>query len=233
MNELLKNHRQVISRIKAACTRNGRAVMPLLLAVSKKHKVDKIKYLTGIGQRDFGESYVQEAIKKIIELEQLSVDSSLIWHFIGPIQSNKAKQIATYFSWVHSVDRLKILGMLDQYRQSGMNIGAPLNVLLQLKIGDEASKSGASREEVLNMAAASQKMKNLMLRGVMCIPPRSTDFVVQSTYFRQAKDLYDELVKRYSSVDTLSMGMSNDLEAAIYSGSTMVRVGTDIFGVRG
>ncbi len=225
MGDLICRYEQVKLRIKKAVDQVAGRQRPLLLAVSKKHGLDKIQQLVAAGQQDFGESYVQEGIAKIGQLQDLA----LIWHFIGPIQSNKAKQIAAHFAWVHSVDRLKVLKLLNQHRP---NTAAPLNVLLQIKIGDEANKSGASYAEVMQLAAQAQQLEAINLRGLMCIPPASDDFEVQCQYLQQAKDVFDELAAKYPSVDTLSMGMSGDLAAAIHTGTTLVRVGTDIFGAR-
>jgi len=225
MSDLLDRYEQVKQRIKVAAEQVGGCARPDLLAVSKKHEVAKIKLLAAVGQRDFAESYVQEGIEKINQLRELS----LIWHFIGPIQSNKAKQIALNFDWVHSVDRLKVLKLLNQPRPVDQ---PPLNVLLQIKIGGELSKSGAGSDEILNLAAVTRQFEHIILRGLMCIPPASDDFNVQSKYFQQAKAVFDQLADTYDTVDTLSMGMSGDLEAAIQTGSTVVRIGTDIFGPR-
>jgi len=225
MNDLLNRYRQVKLRIKTAAEQIKGGAAPELLAVSKKHSVDKIKILAAEGQRSFGESYVQEGVAKIKELCGLSLD----WHFIGPIQSNKTKLIAENFDWVHSIDRIKVLRLLNQYRPDSQG---PLNVLLQLKIGDELNKSGAVYDEVLTLADALSQFENITFRGVMCIPPPSDDFEVQCNYFSQTKVVFAELVEKYASVDTLSMGMSNDLEAAVQSDSTLLRIGTDIFGQR-
>jgi pyridoxal phosphate enzyme (YggS family) len=225
MSELSNRYEQVKLRIKTATQQVKGQVSPVLLAVSKKHGVDKIKALAAAGQRDFGESYVQEGIEKISQLKDLS----LVWHFIGPIQSNKAKQIAEHFDWVHSVDRLKVLKLLNQHRPDDL---PPLNLLLQLKVGDEESKSGASYDEVMELAKIVESLNDVVLRGLMCIPPPSDDFNVQCSYFKQAKKAFEDLSAQYSQVDTLSMGMSGDLEAAIQTGSTVVRIGTDLFGPR-
>lgn len=225
MHQLTNRYEQVKARIKAATEQSERVALPVLLAVSKKHGVDKIKTLAAAGQRDFGESYVQEGVEKISQLQ----DYSLVWHFIGPIQSNKAKQIAEHFDWVHSVDRLKVLKLLNKHRPDNL---PPLNVLLQLKVGDEESKSGASSDALFELAKVTESFTGVVLRGVMCIPPASTDFKVQCSYFQQAKKVFEALSAQYNQVDTLSMGMSGDLEAAIQTGSTVVRVGTDIFGPR-
>ena len=225
MSELSNRYEQVKLRIKTATQQVKGQVSPVLLAVSKKHGVDKIKALAAAGQRDFGESYVQEGIEKISQLKDLS----LVWHFIGPIQSNKAKQIAEHFDWVHSVDRLKVLKLLNQHRPDDL---PPLNLLLQLKVGDEESKSGASYDELFELAKFANALNHVVLKGVMCIPPPSEDFSEQCSYFKQAKKVFEDLSAQYSQVDTLSMGMSGDLEAAIQTGSTVVRIGTDLFGPR-
>lgn len=194
-----------------------------LLAVSKTHSIEKIAALADLGQKKFGESYLQEALPKIASLPNLE------WHFIGPIQSNKAKAIAENFDWVQSVDRLKIAEMLNEHRPVGR--GA-LNVLLQVNVSQEATKSGFSLDEVVEAAEAIQDMENLKLRGVMCIPAPSDTFAEQARAFSPVRKIYETLKEHYASLDTLSMGMSADLEAAVAQGSNCVRVGTDIFGSR-
>ena len=225
MSDLSSNYEHVMSRIQAATEHAKRVNAPALMAVSKRHGVESIKALAAFGQVDFGESYAQEGVKKIQLLKELP----LVWHFIGPIQSNKVKLIAANFDWVHSIDRMKTLKLLSHHRA---NVQAPLNVLLQLKIGDEPSKSGATFEGVIELAAHADKFEGVILRGLMCIPPASNDINMQCDYFQEAVDVFNEMASKYPQVDTLSMGMSGDLEAAIQTGSTMVRVGTDIFGKR-
>ncbi|MCX7554546.1 YggS family pyridoxal phosphate-dependent enzyme [Marinicella sp. S1101] len=225
MKQLIDNFRAVKNRIELAVKRHNVSSTPLLLAVSKKHLLEKIMVLAEQGQRDFGESYAQEGVEKI---EQCT-DKSLIWHFIGPIQSNKVKLIATYFDWVHSVERMKVVNLLIKHRPSE---AGRMNVLLQLKVGDEDSKSGAGLDELFAMAAVVDAADNLNLRGVMCIPPPSDDFTQQQGYFNAAYEAFERLKTTYPYIDTLSMGMSGDLEAAIACGSTVVRVGTDLFGQR-
>lgn len=225
MHEIEANYQQVLARIKRASDAAKRANMPKLLAVSKKHSIDKIMALAQLGQLDFGESYAQEGVEKIKQLSELP----LIWHFIGPIQSNKTKLIAENFAWVHSIDRMKVLRRLISQRPAGLK---PMNMLLQLKIGDESTKSGADLDQIYKMVTVIAAAEHCVFRGLMCIPPPSTDYGVQQAYFQQAKHVYDDLAKKYPAVDTLSMGMSGDLEAAIETGSTLVRVGTDIFGRR-
>ncbi len=225
MTNMAENYQSVKDRVEAACQAAARSVTPDLLAVSKKHSEQKIAALAALGQHSFGESYAQEGVEKINHLKHLN----LVWHFIGPIQSNKTKVIAESFDWVQSVDRMKVLKRLGQQRPEGK---PPLNVLLQVKIGHEDSKSGANVSEVMAMAAMFDQYESLKLRGLMCIPPPSDDSETQIGYFLQAKRVFDELQVANPEVDTLSMGMSGDLESAIMTGSTMVRVGTDLFGVR-
>lgn len=195
-----------------------------LIAVSKKHSANSIRAVYKMGQKDFAESYAQEAVSKIEQLR----DYAITWHFIGPIQSNKTRLIAENFHWVQSVDRVKILKRIDAQRPSSLN---PIKVLLQLKIADETSKSGAHVEQIKQMVALSKDLPNISLRGLMCIPPASQDVLVQAHYFQQASKIFNEF-QSIKGFDTLSMGMSNDLEAAINNGSTMLRIGTDIFGAR-
>lgn len=225
MSEMLSRFESVKNRIIKASNAAGRDDLPVLLAVSKKQPLEKIQQLIAMGHRQFGESYVQEAVEKMAQLSDVDV----CWHFIGPIQSNKTRQLASHFDWVQSVDRMKILTRLNDGRPADM---PALQVLLQLKIGDEASKSGASAESLLQMADAARQMSGLVIRGVMCIPPPSDDERTQRAYFAQARGVFQQLVKQCPTADTLSMGMSGDLEAAIAEASTMVRIGTDLFGPR-
>lgn len=222
MSEIIENLKHVKQRIQQAV---GSGDSVDLLAVSKKHAAEKIRLVAHAGQQHFGENYAQEAIDKMAEL----ADLDLVWHFIGPIQSNKTKLIAGHFDWVQSVDRMKILKRLELQRPEEM---APLNVLLQIKIGDEDSKQGSSLDEIEAMAQWLSHAEKLTLRGLMCIPPPSDDEGIQRAYFNETKSVFDHLRKIYPDIDTLSMGMSNDLEAAIAAGASMVRIGTDIFGQR-
>jgi pyridoxal phosphate enzyme (YggS family) len=195
-----------------------------LLAVSKKQPISKIRQLYQLGHCTFGESYVQEAIEKIELLRDLAIQ----WHFIGPIQSNKTKYLAKYFDWVQSVSTLKILSRLNKQRDPSRE---KLNVLLQLKVGNEKSKKGFDTNELLAICQKQEDFENTRIRGLMSIPKPSDDYNVQLDQFSHCKDVFEQM-KAYVAVDTLSIGMSSDLEAAIKSGSTMVRVGTDIFGKR-
>jgi len=214
---LLKNrYKTVLNRINSSNVE--------LLAVSKKQAVDKIKELYRLGQRKFGESYVQEAVVKIEQLNDIEIE----WHFIGPIQSNKTKSIAKYFDWVQSVDSIKILTRLNAQRDINLN---KLNVLLQLKVGSEENKRGFSAQELLNLCTKIQDFKNLSIRGLMSIPAPTAIYSEQMIQFNQCKEVFMKMQK-IIPVDTLSIGMSSDLEAAIECGSTMVRIGTDIFGRR-
>lgn len=197
-----------------------------LLAVSKTKSTTLILEAYQAGQRLFGESYVQESVEKISELKHLS---DIEWHFIGPIQSNKSAQIASHFDWVQSVDRIKIARRLNDQRPKDMS---PLNVLIQINIDNEQTKSGCTLAELDEIAAFIAHSEHLCLRGIMAIPKKAATNEQQAESFSTLKACYDALKTQYSTVDTLSVGMSNDAEAAIYHGSTMVRIGTDIFGPR-
>ena len=195
-----------------------------LLAVSKKHSVEKIKAVYALGQKAFGESYAQEAIEKIKQLSDLKIQ----WHFIGPLQSNKTKIVAQNFDWVQSVDSLKLLNRLNKQRPPSKH---KLNTLLQVNISSEAQKRGVKTNHLKELCTAFKNLENLRFRGLMFIPEHSTSFEQQLDTFLRCKQIYDSIQKQYN-LDTLSMGMSADLEASIKSGSSMVRVGTDIFGKR-
>ncbi|MDP2562372.1 YggS family pyridoxal phosphate-dependent enzyme [Psychrobium sp. 1_MG-2023] len=196
-----------------------------LLAVSKTKPVSDISQAITAGQRHFGENYVQEGVDKIIHFN----DSSLIWHFIGPLQSNKTRPVAEHFDWVHTIDRLKIAKRLNEQRPQGCK---PLNVCIQVNISGEQSKSGITVNEVPVLAQAIDNMPNLTLRGLMTIGQKSTDPQVTEQQFKQMNQLFETLKKEFATVDTLSMGMSADIEPAIAHGSTMVRIGSAIFGQR-
>ena len=226
MDTIGVNLQAVKARIAAAAGQCGRDPAGIeLLAVSKTFGADAVRAAHRAGQRAFGENYVQEAVDKIAALPDLE----LIWHFIGPIQSNKTRQIAEHFDWVHSVDRLKIAERLAAARPAAR---APLQICLQVNIGDETSKSGVAPGDAPALARALAALPRLCLRGLMSIPPASDDPQIQRGYFAQLRTLRDDLVAQGLALDTLSMGMSADLEAAIAEGSTMVRVGTAIFGAR-
>ena len=223
-NEKLDLVRQ---RIEKACIAAGRQPHEvLLLAVSKWHPAKKIIDLNKLGVFAFGENQLQEALQKQRELAGLDLQ----WHFIGALQSNKTRAIAENFQWVQSVDRQKILMRLSKQRPESMQ---PLNVCLQVNIDLEPQKAGAKPEEVLQLAALVHGLDNIRLRGLMAIPRNTTVLEEQHQSFRKVKALFETLKKEGHDVDTLSMGMSSDLETAISEGSTMVRIGTDLFGKRG
>ena len=217
---------ETLKRIETAALRHGRHPASVsLLAVTKQQSAEVVRTAASLGQRRFGESYLQEAIPKIASLQDLRLD----WHFIGQIQSNKTRAIAEHFSWVHTVDRLKIAERLDEQRPPD---AAPLNVCVQVKLAPEEGKAGIPLAEAAPLAKAIASLPRLRLRGLMCIPPPIETFEKQLAYFRTMSDLLAELKSGGLLVDTLSMGMSSDLEAAVAAGSTLVRVGTAIFGER-
>jgi pyridoxal phosphate enzyme (YggS family) len=196
-----------------------------LLAVSKKQSVEKILEAAAAGQRDFGESFVQEGIDKI----EKTADSRLIWHFVGHLQSNKTRPVAEYFDWVHTIDKLKTARRLSQQRPDEQ---APLNICLQVNIDDEAGKSGVGAAGVTELANACAELPNLRLRGLMCLPAIRTSFDAQREPFAKLRRLQEELRRDGLALDTLSMGMSGDFRAAIFEGATIVRIGTAVFGER-
>lgn len=227
---LQANLRRVHERINAAAQAVQRTADSVaLIAVSKTFGAAAVIAAARCGQRDFGESYVQEALDKAAQLRALAPDLDVRWHFIGPIQSNKTRALAEHFDWVQSVDRLKIAQRLSEQRASER---PPLNVLLQVNISGEATKSGAAPADVPALAAAIAALPRLRLRGLMAIPAPTPDATLQRAQFARLRRLFDELRARGLDLDTLSMGMSDDLEAAIAEGSTMVRIGTAIFGAR-
>lgn len=212
--------------MEAACHDHGRESGSVgLLAVSKRQPVEAIAALHDLGQREFGENRLQEALPKLEALRERDID----WHFIGPIQSNKTRDIAAHFDWVQSVDRLKIIQRLQEQRPPDR---APLNVCLQVNIDDEPQKAGARAAELPALADAVAACDRLRLRGLMCIPAISDDPAKTRTSFLRVADLAETLRGAGHPLDTLSMGMSGDLELAIGAGSTLVRVGTDLFGPR-
>ncbi|WP_027858087.1 YggS family pyridoxal phosphate-dependent enzyme [Marinobacterium jannaschii] len=196
-----------------------------LLAVSKTRPADELRRAYEAGQRDFGENYLQESLEKI---EQLS-DLAICWHFIGPIQSNKTRSVAESFSWVHSVDRLKVARRLSEQRPVNL---PPLNICLQVNISREDSKSGCLPEEVADIASEIASLPNITLRGLMAIPAASNDPTEQQQAFAGLATLFTGLLEDHPQLDTLSMGMSGDMAQAIAAGSTIVRIGTAIFGPR-
>ena len=196
-----------------------------LLAVSKKNSADNIREAAKNGIVNFGENYLQEACEKIEALNSLS----LIWHFIGPIQSNKTLKIATNFDWVQSIDREKIAARLNEHRQEHRT---PLKVCVQINLSNEDSKSGVSLEKAEELCLTVNNLANLELRVIMSIPAPELDFQKQRANFAELKNKFLELQKKFPSMDTLSMGMSSDFKAAIAEGSTMIRLGSALFGPR-
>ena len=200
-----------------------------LLAVSKTFGVDAVLAAAAAGQTAFGENYLQEALDKIAAVRLALPQAVLAWHFIGPIQSNKTRPIAEHFDWVHTVEREKIAARLSEQRPAGM---ADLNICLQVNISGEASKSGVSPDDLPALAHAVAQLPKLRLRGLMAIPEPQTDPVLQRAAFAQLRVLYEQLRADGLPLDTLSMGMSADLQAAVLEGATIVRVGSAIFGAR-
>jgi len=230
MKTLSDNLRAVQARIVAACEANGRHANSVrLLAVSKTFSADEVRQVVTCGQLDFGENYIQEGVDKITALQGDA--QTLIWHCIGPIQSNKTKLVAEHFDWAHTIDRLKIAQRLNDQRPAHL---APLNVCLQVNIDGGETKSGVAPSDVLALAHEVSKLPQLSLRGLMTIPDPVEGFEAQVALHTKARILFDEVKAALNSphFDTLSMGMTADLESAIQAGSTMVRVGTAIFGER-
>ena len=224
--QLKHNIATVLERVRLAESKYQRISHSCeLLAVSKTRPFEDLQRAYDLGLRAFGENYLQEALDKIQALEALDIS----WHFIGPIQSNKTRAIAENFHWVHSVERLKIARRLSEQRPEGL---PPLNICLQVNISGEDSKSGAKPEELPALVAAVSELPRLKLRGLMAIPAPCPDPDLQRAPFARLKALLDQLQLDNPALDTLSMGMSSDLEAAIAEGATLVRVGTDIFGPR-
>lgn len=223
MSTIPENVAKVRARIREAAQASGRDPQDVhLLAVSKTKPANALREAFACGQRDFGENYLQEALAKQAEL----ADLDLTWHFIGPIQSNKTRAIAGHFAWVHSVDRLKIAQRLSEQRPAHL---PPLNICLQVNVSGEASKSGCAPAELAELARAAVELPNLRLRGLMAIPEPTDDPTAQLAAFARLRELRDGLDL---DLDTLSMGMSHDLEAAIAEGATWIRVGTALFGAR-
>ncbi|MCU1728248.1 YggS family pyridoxal phosphate-dependent enzyme [Pseudomonas sp. 7P_10.2_Bac1] len=223
MSTIAGNIAQVEARIRAAAEAVQRDVTSIhLLAVSKTKPASALREAYAAGIRDFGENYLQEARAKQAQL----TDLPLSWHFIGPIQSNKTREIAEHFAWVHSVDRLKIAQRLSEQRPADL---PPLNICIQVNVSGEASKSGCTPEDLPALAAAIQALPRLTLRGLMAIPEPTEVRAEQDAAFAKVRSLQDSL---NMGLDTLSMGMSHDLESAIAQGATWVRIGTALFGAR-
>ncbi|HEY1996206.1 YggS family pyridoxal phosphate-dependent enzyme [Paraburkholderia sp.] len=228
MPELAHNLAAVSQRIALAAQLADRAPDSVtLLAVSKTFPAEDVRAVHAAGQRAFGENYVQEALTKIEALADLR--ASLEWHFIGPLQSNKTRPVAENFDWVHSVDRLKIAQRLAEQRPANL---PPLNVCLQVNVSGEATKAGVAPADAAQVAHAIAALPQLRLRGLMAIPEPAGGVDEQRAPHRQLRELFDKLRADGLELDTLSMGMSSDLEAAVLEGATIVRVGTAIFGKR-
>ncbi len=230
MSIISANMQAVEQAIAAAAAGAGRPRDTIhLLAVSKTFPFTDVLDAMQTGQRAFGENYLQEGVDKIAAVAAAAPDAALEWHFIGPIQSNKTRPIAENFAWVHAIDRLKIAQRLSEQRPPGLS---PLNVCLQVNISGEASKSGVAPNDLPELARQVAALPNLRLRGLMAIPEAETDAAKQHLPFAQVRRLYEQLQQDGMPLDTLSMGMSGDLAAAVAEGATIVRIGSAIFGKR-
>ncbi|MBD9394752.1 YggS family pyridoxal phosphate-dependent enzyme [Acidovorax sp. ACV01] len=234
MTTIANNLQQVLGRMAQACKAAGRDPAGVsLLAVSKTFGADAVAEAVAAGQRDFGENYIQEGVDKIVALRTAQPGVALQWHCIGPIQSNKTRLVAEHFDWVHTVDRLKIAERLSAQRPEHL---APLQICVQVNIDGGPTKSGVAPTEALELVRAVAKLPRLVVRGIMSIPDHAPEFEAQRALHASAKALFDQIAAlqepRLERFDTLSLGMTADLEAAIHAGSTLVRVGTGIFGGR-
>ncbi|NIC40286.1 YggS family pyridoxal phosphate-dependent enzyme [Aquabacterium sp. A08] len=229
MATIADNLQRVRARLQQACAQAGRDPAGVrLLAVSKTWGADAVRAAHAAGQRAFGENYVQEGVDKVQRLRADGVEG-LEWHCIGPLQSNKTRPVAEHFDWVHTVDRLKIAQRLSEQRPPGL---APLQVCVQVNVDGGPNKSGVAPADALALAQAVAALPRLRLRGLMCIPEPAPDVAAACAVFGRARALWEQLRAAGLDLDTLSMGMSDDLEAAVASGSTLVRVGSAIFGAR-
>ncbi|MCE7644467.1 YggS family pyridoxal phosphate-dependent enzyme [Vibrio fluvialis] len=230
MSSIQQNLEHITSQIENAQQKCGRPRSSVqLLAVSKTKPVEAILEAAQAGQRAFGENYVQEGCDKVQFFAEHHPELDLEWHFIGPLQSNKTRLIAEHFDWMHTIDRAKIAERLSEQRPAHL---PPLQVLIQVNTSGEASKSGIRENDLFTLAELISGLPNLTLRGLMSIPENVPDYPSQLAAFRQLAALKDRLAEKYDGIDTLSMGMSGDMEAAIEAGSTIVRIGTAIFGQR-
>lgn len=233
MRSIHDNLQAVRERIARAVLAAGREPLGVtLLAVSKTHPAALVEQAMAAGQRAFGENYVQEAVEKMDALAGKSGQEpagAVGWHLIGPLQSNKTRIVAERFDWVHSVESERIARRLSEQRPAGM---PPLNVLIQVNVSGEASKNGVSPDEVSGLAKAISSLPNLKLRGLMAVPEPSADVRLQRSRFSMLRRIFEELKRNRLDLDTLSMGMSDDMESAIAEGATLVRIGTAIFGRR-
>ncbi|MFH0223390.1 YggS family pyridoxal phosphate-dependent enzyme [Vibrio furnissii] len=230
MSSIQQNLEHITSQIENAQQKCGRSRSSVqLLAVSKTKPVEAILEAAEAGQRAFGENYVQEGCDKVQFFAEHHPELNLEWHFIGPLQSNKTRLIAEHFDWMHTIDRAKIAQRLSEQRPAHL---PPLQVLIQVNTSGETSKSGVSENDLFTLAELISGLPNLTLRGLMSIPENVPDYASQLAAFRQLAALKDQLAEKYDGIDTLSMGMSGDMVAAIEAGSTIVRIGTAIFGQR-
>ncbi|EGR0025110.1 YggS family pyridoxal phosphate-dependent enzyme [Vibrio alginolyticus] len=230
MSSIQQNIEHITSQIRydeQKCGRTPESVQ--LLAVSKTKPVEAILEAYQAGQTAFGENYVQEGVSKVQHFTEHYPDNRIEWHFIGPIQSNKSRLVAEHFDWVHTIDRTKIAQRLNDQRPSELK---PLQVLIQVNTSGETSKSGVTEAEVFELAELISRLPNLTLRGLMSIPANVSDYESQLHEFQKLATLKQTLEAQFPEIDTLSMGMSGDMTAAIEAGSTMVRIGTAIFGAR-
>ncbi|MBC52208.1 MAG: YggS family pyridoxal phosphate-dependent enzyme [Gammaproteobacteria bacterium] len=229
---IASNYRRILARISAQEQHAGRqAGSVLLLAVSKTHGAERLREAYAAGARHFGENYVQEALDKMTLLSQPPhALSDITWHFIGPIQSNKTRNIAGAFDWVHGIDRLKIARRLNDQRPAHL---PALNVCIQVNLSNEDSKSGVTLDQADALCAEVAQLPRLQLRGLMAIPAPCQDQAQQRAVFKPLTARFNQLQQQYPTMDTLSIGMSDDFDAAIAEGSTMIRIGTAIFGARG
>lgn len=227
MNTIKQNLVNVRSHIDTIAQKCGRSPKEItLLAVSKTKPASDIEKAIEAGQTEFGENYAQEGVDKILFFAN---NADLTWHFIGPLQSNKTRLIAEHFDWCHTIDRLKIAQRLSEQRPSAL---PPLNVLIQINISDENSKSGIELTELDGLAAQISILPGIQLRGLMAIPAPENNYDKQVAVLERMNQAFKELQTQYPHIDTLSMGMTNDMDAAITCGSTLVRIGTAIFGAR-
>lgn len=226
ISSIAENLARVRDQIQSCAVKNHRSEQDVaLLAVSKTRPAEDLRTAFNEGQRDFGENYLQEALEKIEALQDLDI----CWHFIGPLQSNKTRAVAESFHWLHTVDRIKIAKRLSEQRPANL---PPLNICIQVNVSDEESKSGCKPDKLEELATEIVKLPNLCLRGLMAIPKASENSDEQRQAFARMKQLLKQLQFTYDSVDTLSMGMSGDMDSAIAEGATIVRIGTAIFGAR-
>ncbi len=226
MTNINQRLQEVNTKIRQAETKFGRESGSVsLLAVSKTHPAETIIDAWNAGQRSFGENYLQHAVPKIQELSDYDIE----WHFIGPLQSNKTRPVAENFDWVHSVDREKIAQRLSDQKPADK---APINICIQVNVSDEDTKSGVDMGDVEALTQAIINLPGIKLRGLMAIPEITDDVELQRANFRKLREKFDELNSKGYKLDTLSMGMSDDMESAVAEGSTMVRIGTAIFGAR-